>query len=123
MTSWVFSQCVLPSTSGLSLVKSTFHDTVFESSRNRTLISCIGFMRDSFSVYALWRSPGRLPVSVREHARFIKYLAAGDLGGCLSEHERNLESGLKAALAASANERDGGGKLPVRLSKLRGHLR
>ena len=67
-------------------------------------------MRDSFSVYALWRSPGRLPVSVREHARFIKYLAAGDLGGCLSEHERHLESGLKAALAASANERNGGGK-------------
>jgi hypothetical protein len=30
MTSWVFSQCVLPSTSGLSLVNTVFHDTVFD---------------------------------------------------------------------------------------------
>ena len=30
MTSWVFSQCVLPSTSGLSLVKVVFHDTVLD---------------------------------------------------------------------------------------------
>jgi hypothetical protein len=30
MTSWAFSQCVLPSTSGLSLVNSVFHETVFD---------------------------------------------------------------------------------------------
>jgi DNA-binding GntR family transcriptional regulator len=87
-----------------------FHDTVFLSSRNRTLISCIGFMRASFSVYALWRSPGRLPVSVREHARFVKCLAAGDLAGCLRQHDRHLESGLNAAIAANANEREERGK-------------
>ena len=87
-----------------------FHDTVFESSRNRTSDLVHRLHAEPFSVYALWRSPGRLPVSVREHARFIKCLAAGDLGGCLSEHERHLESGLEAALAASANERNGGGK-------------
>jgi len=81
----------------IHLLDHQFHDTVFAGSHNAALIAAIDHIKSSFSVYALWKSPGRLAVSVDEHARFIDSLEKGDLAGCVEAHRNHLESGLTAA--------------------------
>lgn len=75
-----------------------FHYIVFSQSQNEALISCIEYVKSSFSFYALWSKPQRLAASVAEHNQFIVRLEEGDLKGCIEAHRKHLESGLKAAL-------------------------
>lgn len=74
-----------------------FHHAIFSECRNEALISSIEFVKSSFSVYALWRSPGRVAVSVEEHDELIWCLEARDLAGFIRAHRTHLETGLKAA--------------------------
>lgn len=75
-----------------------FHYIVFSQAQNEALISCIEYVKSSFSFYALWSKPKRLAASVAEHSQFIARLEDGDLKGCIEAHRKHLESGLKAAL-------------------------
>jgi len=75
-----------------------FHYIVFSQAHNKALISCIEYVKSSFSFYALWSKPKRLTASIAEHTQFIARLEDGDLKGCIEAHRKHLESGLKAAL-------------------------
>jgi DNA-binding GntR family transcriptional regulator len=79
-----------------------FHYIAFAQSRNEALISCIEFIKSSFSFYALWSRPDRLARSVAEHSRFVARLEDRDLEGCIEAHRQHLESGLEAALSTAA---------------------
>lgn len=81
-----------------------FHYIVFSHAQNEALISCIEYIKSSFSFYALWSRPGRLALSVTEHAQFIATLEEGDLKGCVEAHRRHLQSGLEAALQANIEQ-------------------
>jgi DNA-binding GntR family transcriptional regulator len=81
-----------------------FHYIVFSHAKNEALISCIEYIKSSFSFYALWSRPGRLALSVAEHAQFIAKLEDGDMKGCIEVHRRHLESGLEAALQAGLEQ-------------------
>lgn len=81
-----------------------FHYVVFSQAQNEALISSIEYIKSSFSFYALWSRPGRLALSVAEHAQFIAKLEDGDLKGCLDAHRRHLQSGLEAALKAGVEQ-------------------
>ena len=75
-----------------------FHYLVFRQSHNEALVSCIEFIKSSFSFYSLWSHADRLKLSVSEHAEFITALEQGDRNRCLDAHRRHLASGLRAAL-------------------------
>lgn len=79
-----------------------FHYIVIRAAGNDALISCIEFVKSSFSFYALWSRPGRLKQSVAEHAEFIAALEAGDCDAGVAAHRNHLESGLHAALTSAA---------------------
>jgi DNA-binding GntR family transcriptional regulator len=79
-----------------------FHYIVFRAARNDALFSSIEFVKSSFSSYALWRRPGRLKQSIAEHAEFIAALESGDCDAGVRAHQKHLESGLRAALAGTA---------------------
>lgn len=74
-----------------------FHRVLFSKCPNETLSSAIEIVKSSFSVYALWRNPGRLATSVAEHEALIGRLEASDLGGSIRAYRDHLESGLRAA--------------------------
>lgn len=86
----------------IHLLDHQFHQTLFAECQNDALLASIEYVKSSFSVYALWRNPGRLAISVDEHAQFIYFLEKRDLPGCVQAHRSHLESGLRAATGGAS---------------------
>ncbi len=76
-----------------------FHTAIFATSRNEALVWAIDRVKSSFPMYALWREPGRLAVSVREHSRLISSLAARDREAVVAAQRAHLDGGLLATVA------------------------
>ena len=76
-----------------------FHTAIFGASQNEALVWAIDRVKSSFPMYALWREPGRLGVSVREHKGLIAALEAGDRAGAVAAQQAHLRGGLEATIA------------------------
>ena len=76
-----------------------FHTAVFSAAKNDALVWAIDRIKSSFPMYALWREPGRLAISVAEHDALIKCLAARDRKGAVAAQRAHLNNGLEATLA------------------------
>ena len=76
-----------------------FHTAIFTASQNEALVWAIDRIKSSFPMYALWREPGRLAVSVSEHDVLIECIAARDRKGGVSAQRAHLNNGLEATLA------------------------
>ena len=76
-----------------------FHTAIFTASKNEALVWAIDRIKSSFPMYALWREPGRLAVSVAEHDALIKRLAARDGKAAVAAQRAHLSNGLEATLA------------------------
>ena len=81
-----------------------FHKTIIAACNNEALEWTINQVKSSFPVYALWLEPGRLAVSVKEHASLIDVLEAGDLVGSIQAQHDHLARGLEATLAYLARD-------------------
>ena len=79
------------------------HTAIFSACNNDTLEWTINRVKSSFPVYALWREPGRLAISVKEHSRLIAALEEGDLVSSVQAQHDHLARGLEATLAHIAS--------------------
>jgi len=76
-----------------------FHTAIFATCGNDALVWTIDRVKSSFPMYALWREPGRLAVSVNEHKTLIDRLAAHDRDGAVAAQRAHLDGGLEATIA------------------------
>lgn len=76
-----------------------FHTAIFSASKNEALVWTIDRVKSSFPMYALWREPGRLAVSVAEHDALISRLAERDKKGSVAAQRAHLAGGLEATIA------------------------
>ena len=76
----------------------SFHTSVFSACGNEALVWAIDKVKSSFPMYALWLEPGRLKVSVSEHAALIECLRTRDVAGAVEMQRDHLEGGLRATI-------------------------
>ena len=76
-----------------------FHTAIFAASENEALVWTIDRVKSSFPMYALWREPGRLAISVHEHRNLIAALEAKNKSDAIAAQRAHLEGGLQATIA------------------------
>ena len=76
-----------------------FHAEIFRACGNESLVWTIDKVKSSFPIYALWREPGRLVVSVAEHRALIEALEACDAEAAMRAQRAHLDNGLEATIA------------------------
>jgi len=94
-------ECLIdePEPSRINELDRDFHTMVFSASGNDALVWTIDRVKSSFPMYALWREPGRIATSVREHAELIDALEARDRRAAIEAQRAHLARGLEATIA------------------------
>lgn len=75
-----------------------FHTMIFSACGNDALAWTIDRVKSSFPMYALWREPGRLSISVKEHRTLLAALAARDREGAMLAQRSHLDGGLRSTI-------------------------
>jgi len=80
----------------LSAADGRFHQALGEDADNPVLLTLIEQMREQFPRYMLWRSPGRVTQSIREHAKILERFALRDGPGTAKAVRQHILNGLDA---------------------------
>ena len=80
----------------LSAADGRFHQALGEDADNPVLLTLIEQMREQFPRYMLWRSPGRVTQSIREHEKILERFALRDGPGTAKAVRQHILNGLDA---------------------------